>query len=554
VRLRGLLPARRHLTAAALTAVALFVAYPPFGLVVPAFVALVPFLWCLEEYVAGVRAYARTGVQGESDRTPARRHGRTAGGTGWAAVMRTGYWFGALTNGLVFYWLVVALWHFTPLALAGYLAAVLIVLAPGWLLFALAYVWVRRRTGLPVWLVFPLLWTALEWLVGHQGDLAFPWLSLGVTLTRVPVLVQFAELGGARGVTLWLAAVNALLYLAIVRRRWRPAAVAALSVALALGYGLWRMATIVERPLATAALLQPNVGFDEKQDAVLEDRRFDELLRQAGDAARRPGVQLVVTPETALPGLYFDAQWRRCYTYPGVQAAVRRDSLVAALARGARVPLLVGAVEYVGHPDCSYDYYNAAFFYDSAGDRLAQPSYRKHDLVPITERVPFLPPRWFGGVNWFGGFSRGDRTPVYRFAQGGFGVLICYESIFEDLSRRYRREGADFLVNITNDGWFGTTVGPYQHAAHLVMRAIETRAGVARAANTGVSEFVDPLGRAHQATPLEVPRTIAGPVFTTSIRTPYVRFGDWVGALALAGTAALFVAASVRRRSPGVPS
>jgi apolipoprotein N-acyltransferase len=475
-----------------------------------------------------------------------------AGEGSWAEVMRLGYWFGALANGLVFYWLVIALWHYTPPALAGYLAAILLVLAPGWLLFALAYVWVRRRTGLPVWLVFPLLWTALEWLVGHQGDLAFPWLGLGIALTRVPALVQFAEIGGARSVALWLAAVNALVYLTLARRLWRPAAVAAATVLVALGYGLWRESTIVLRPVTTVALLQPNVGFREKWEPGKKDSLVAALQRQTEEAARLPHVQLIAWPEVALPDYFLDPSAAR-WGWRNPQSE-RWDAQVAALAARLRIPVLAGVEDVDVHPDGSFDYYNAAFFYDSTGNRFGQPSYRKKYLVPVTERVPFLPPRWFGKLNWFGGFSRGDRFPVYRFAQGGFGVLICYESIFEDLARGYRRDGADFLLNITNDGWFGTTVGPYQHAAHLVMRAIETRMGVARAANTGVSEFVDPLGRVHQATPLEVPRTIAGPVLTTSIRTPYVRFGDWVGALTLAGSAALLVAAYVRRRPSGASS
>ena len=257
MRLRALLPSRRLLPAAALTAVLLFVAYPPFSLVVPAFVALVPFLWVLEGLTSGGR------TDGQADGRTGGRDGPTGLG-GWGEVARVGYWFGALANGLVFYWLVIALWHYTPLALVGYLAAVLVVLAPGWLLFALAYVWVRRRTGLPVWLVFPVLWTAFEWLVGHQGDLAFPWLSLGIALTRVPTLVQFAEIGGARGVALWLAWVNAILYLALARRAWRPAALAGLTGVVALAYGAWREAAIVLRPVTTVAVLQPNVGFREK--------------------------------------------------------------------------------------------------------------------------------------------------------------------------------------------------------------------------------------------------------------------------------------------------
>jgi apolipoprotein N-acyltransferase len=538
VRLRALLPSRRHALAAALTAGLLFVAYPPFSLVAPAFLALVPLLWMLEECVP---AHQRAGVPSSprpAAGAPVRRHAGTPGGEGgWAEVARIGYWFGAFASGLVFYWLVIALWHFTPLALVGYLAAILVVLAPGWLVFALGYVWVRRRTGLPVWLVFPLLWTALEWLVGHQGDLAFPWLGLGTALTSVPTLVQFADLGGARGVTLWLAWVNALAYLALARRAWRPAALATATGLAALGYGLWREATIVMRPVTTVAVLQPNVGYSEKWDAQIADSLMLQLVRLTVRAAAQPGVRLVAWPEAAAPD-FLDRRpdW---------------EALITRVVRERRVPLLAGGLDREFHPDGSYDYFNAAFLFDSTGSRHGQPSYRKKYLVPITERVPFLPPTWFKSLNFFGGFSRGDRVPVFRIAEGGFGVLICYESIFEDLARGYRRDGADFLVNITNDGWFGSTVGPYQHAAHLVMRAIEMRMGVARAANTGVSEFVDPLGRIHLATPLEVPRTISGPVLTTSIRTPYLRFGDWVGALALAGSAALLVAAFARQRHQG---
>src|SRR5256885_4436832 len=90
-----------------------------------------------------------------------------------------------------------------------------------------------------------------------------------------------------------------------------------------------------------------------------------------------------------------------------------------------------------------------------------------------------------------GGFGKGRGLPLYPAAIGKFGVLICYESIFEDLARSYRRRGADFLVTITNDAWYGRTAGPYQHASHLVLRAIESRMGIARAANDGISEFID---------------------------------------------------------------
>ena len=105
-------------------------------------------------------------------------------------------------------------------------------------------------------------------------------------------------------------------------------------------------------------------------------------------------------------------------------------------------------------------------------------------------------------MKWFGGFGRGTYLPVYGKQGARFGVFICYESAFEDLPRDYRRLGADFLVNITNDAWFGRTSAPYQHESMVRMRAIESRMGIARAANTGISEFIDPLGHAYHATEL----------------------------------------------------
>src|SRR5947209_8013680 len=214
------------------------------------------------------------------------------------------------------------------------------------------------------------------------------------------------------------------------------------------------------------------------------------------------------------------------------------DAAVARRARETRTALLTGGLDATFHDDRSYDYYNAAFFYDATGDRRPYLVYHKHYLVPIVERVPFLDPRWFR-LKWFGGFGKGRGLPLYPTAMGRFGVLICYESVFEDLARAYRRQGADFLVNVTNDAWYGRTAGPYQHAAHLVLRAVETRMGIARAANSGISGTVDPLGRYHDTTALEVETAVAATLRTSDVTTLYVRLGDWVGRLAVLATLGL---------------
>jgi apolipoprotein N-acyltransferase len=171
--------------------------------------------------------------------------------------------------------------------------------------------------------------------------------------------------------------------------------------------------------------------------------------------------------------------------------------------------------------------------------------------VPIVERVPFLPSRWFRRLAFFGGFGRGPGFPVYDVGIGRFGVAICYESAFEELARRYRRTGANFLANITNDAWYGLTSAPYQHESHLVLRAIETRMGIVRAANSGISELIDPLGRASLATKLEARTVLAGTLRTSDVIPLYVRLGDWVGSgavLVTLGWIGLLVL-SARKRS-----
>lgn len=146
---------------------------------------------------------------------------------------------------------------------------------------------------------------------------------------------------------------------------------------------------------------------------------------------------------------------------------------------------------------------------------------------------------------------------MVRVGETDYGVLICYESSYPQGARRFRQEGADVLVNITNDAWYGReplyarTTALWQHPAHMVMRAIENRAGVARAANTGISMFIDPVGRVTDATNLFEPDIRTGQVLTTDVTTLYTRFGDLMGTGA-ALAALLLVVASFRFARPPV--
>jgi apolipoprotein N-acyltransferase len=498
-------------------AVALAGSYPPLRLPVLSFVALVPAVLLVRQAAA--------------DGDPRR-------------AFRWGWWYGVAANGVILYWMVVALWHFTPFSALGYVitVAILAVLTGGlfWFLVRLR----QRVAVVPLWASFPVAWTALEWLVGHLSDIRFPWLGLGTSLADAPVLVQWADLAGARGVTLWLAWANvALAEFGIGwangkreagsgKRPWGRGKgeggrvlLVAVSVVLAFAYGSWRMRTIPVREAGVVALIQPNEGWDEKwergADSVLG--KLVGMTRRVVAAARP---DLIIWPEAAVPDWL--VQW---------------DAPIGRVAAGARTPIFTGGLHAGTRPDGSYDprrYYNAAFLFDAAGAWRPYPVYAKHYLVPVVERVPFFPVSWFrripGLKRWSGGFTPGDSLPVYATTIGRFGVVICYESAFEDLARRYRRGGADFLVNITNDAWFGRTSAPAQHASHLVLRAIETRMGVARAANSGISQFVDPLGRAYASTRLDTDAIVADTLRTSDVTTLYVRLGDWVGTLVVIAT------------------
>ncbi|MFH1568596.1 MAG: apolipoprotein N-acyltransferase [Gemmatimonadota bacterium] len=387
-------------------------------------------------------------------------------------------------------------------------------------------------------LAAPILWTALEYVLS-LGELGFPWLLLGHSQAAWPALVQYAEYTGAYGVSFWVVLLNALAFLAVgpltfpdrlsgCRRlsgRSRLVAAAAAVLALALPWN-WGSA-LMARPSSAAAplrvgLVQNNLGLEKWQPGGYE-RSFASLEELSRSAVAR-GAEMVVWPETAVP----------CQLARRASCGDRVRALAAAL----EVPVLTGA------PDTdprTGDPYNAAFLVRPGSPEL--PGYAKMHLVPFGERTPFrdrIP--FLRRINWAAltgdlgpaEFAPGTWRTLFDSGRGRFAVLICFESVFPDLVRRSVAPGADFLVNITNDSWFGDTAGPYQHAQLAVLRAVENRVAIARCATSGVSLFIDPLGRTTQATGLY---QVAAPVGEVELRqreTLYTRHGDLFAQIVLA--------------------
>lgn len=445
---------------------------------------------------------------------------------GRRAAVRGGLLFGALYFGIVFYWIFVALVWFSALAILAYLASVLVLAAAAGL-----FAWILHRAvhevRVPLWLALPVAWTATEWFRAHwPGPLAFPWLGLGSSLTGFPEWVGIAELVGARGVTFWLAMCNGLLATWVVRLRreapWAPiAAVLLFAVIAPPAWGEWRARTLDLREVGRVTVVQPNIPEHVKLDPQAAQ---DSTLASLQDLLPRlvPGsMQLVVLPEVVLS------------FYPKSPGAAPWLDRIQAYSREVGAPILFGALGYEGDLDGAYAPRNSAFLMRPQG--LADYEYSKRYLVPVVERAPLFPERWLGRFEHFGTFVAGQGWPVARVDEAAYAPIICYESTYPQAARRFRLEGADVLVNISNDAWYGRepwyarTTALWQHPAHLVMRAIENRMGVARAANTGISLFVDPVGRIHDATPLFRREIRTATVITTDVTTFYTRYGDLAG-------------------------
>jgi apolipoprotein N-acyltransferase len=294
------------------------------------------------------------------------------------------------------------------------------------------------------------------------------------------------------------------------------------------------------------AVVQPNIPEHIKLDPVAGlDSTYASLVRLLPNLGT--GLQdLVVLPEVVLR-IFPEAEIHEGWVEP-----LRAWSAFAASA------FLIGGLGYEGELEAGrFTPYNSAFVVDSMG--VWDWRYDKRYLVPFVERVPMVPPEWFGGFQYFGGFGVGEGWPLAHVNGTDYGVLICYESSYPEGSRQFRLAGADVLLNITNDAWYGReplyarTTALWQHPAHMVMRAIENRVGVARSANTGISMFIDPVGRVYNATNLFEPDIRSDVVLTTDVLTLFTRFGDLTGKGAAAAALILVLASyrlGARREAP----
>ncbi len=400
-----------------------------------------------------------------------------------------------------------------------------------------------KRTG-PF---FPALaacgFVTLEWL--HQTiafyGLGFPWLMLGYTQWNWPEMLQIAAFTGVYGISFALVFVSASVGWAFSISRVKPA-VGHMLVAAGLFMGIYWWGHIQVENEKTAQesrssllsvqtiLVQPNVDQYKKWDEAFEEEIFN-ALSALGDEVSLYQPRLAVWPESTLPGSLEEDRYAHLF-----EDIATRSGAYQLL--GSNINAAQG--QYVG-----------AYLMPPSAEEWQE--YRKIKLVPFGEYIPMEQQlkSWFPDVKVLGelgGFEAGTREQTL-LDMGGvpLGISICYESIFPQLWQAQNKKGAKLFVNITNDAWFFDTDAPYQHLAINVLRAVETGRPVLRAANTGFSAFINPLGQIQQQTELFT-RTImraSVPLSLGDEKNIYTQWGDWFAWVCAALFFTLFISTVV---------
>jgi apolipoprotein N-acyltransferase len=501
-----------------LSGVLLSFSFPSVGLSVLAWLGLVPLLLALAKTDDPRTAFLLGGV------------------AGLAFFGGTVFW---VTNSIYFYGGI----PLVPASLITLLLCAYLALYPA--LFGAGLVFIGSRVPRLRFVAAPVLWTALE-LARTYVFTGFPWSLLGYSqYTALPV-IQIADIAGVYGVSFVIVLANAAIAAFINdRKRIIPLVSAFAAISIVLVYGVARLRAPGGADRIRVSVVQGNIEQDRKWDPAYQAEVLATYERITKDAlTSKP--DLVIWPETATP-FYFNGSG------PNMVMSLDLISFV----RKSGTPLLFGTPTYEVLPGRVVRLRNSAFLIYGNGTVL--PPYHKIHLVPFGEYVPLKGLLFFVEkmVQAIGDFQPGWEhsvmtVPVVRgktVKDVRLSTVICYEIIFPDLVRQFVKNGAQVMTTVTNDAWFGRTAAPYQHFSMAVFRAVENRVPVARAANTGVSGFIDAQGRILGATMIFREAQDTKELVAGGIRTFYTEWGDVFAYLCCLAALAMFIAAQ-RGRSP----
>ena len=442
---------------------------------------------------------------------------------GWAALAFV------LWNAATIWWV----WIATP---AGPITATLFSTFWNLVGFMLYHYTSKRASKVLAYTLLAATWVATEYLYTSAEVLSFPWLTLGNGFSGDVWAVQWYSLTGVFGGSLWVVLSNIAIFEAVVNRGvWRIVRAAAVVVvpivaSLAMYWSYEPAAESVE-----VSVLQPNVDcYEEKFSGseLAQAKNIIELLAQVPSSSK-----VAVLPETALPERLDDDEPLEGRVIGELASIIQREHPQTMLVTGATTikqydsqtkPTFTARETWGGY----YDVYNSAVAVNADGE---QNLHHKMRLVIGVEAMPFT---GFldkfvdlGGIT--GQLGRNDKAAVFDKGGVKYGPAICYEGIYGDCFARFAREGAEVMLVMSNDGWWGNTPGHRRLFDYCRLRAIETRRAIARSANTGVSGFINARGDIIQSIGWDKRGVLTQSIEVREEITPYVTYGDWVGRMSL---------------------
>lgn len=409
------------------------------------------------------------------------------------------------------YWIIHVIQHYSslkPVIASGIVTLLCIFMACFWGMVGLLIGWIRNRLNFTAAMIAaPFLWVVFEWLLNVHR---FPWDLLGYSMYRYLPIAQVATIAGVYGLSWLIAAWNAAWALALAEnRKYYLYSITAI-VVVALIFGWWRISIPLDGPELKVGIVQGSFPQDVKINYDFAQRVNDTHIELT---------KALIS--TSHPDIIF---WSESSTMFPILAGGEWTHQITELARTAHTPILLGSDAYVGDR-----VYNSSFLIDSNGTILPI-RYSKMFLVPFGEYVPFQKLLFFAGkvVPEISDFTPGEYHTPFPLNGRKFAVNICFEVVFPQLARTFCKDGVSLLTTITNDAWFGKSSAPYQHFAMAVMRTIENRRYLVRAANTGISGIVDPYGRVIEKTDIFVQAVLSGKVRWVDEETFYTKTGDWI--------------------------
>ncbi len=375
----------------------------------------------------------------------------------------------------------------------------------------------RKHLNLSLILTLPIFCTASEHMKSWFLT-GFPWGNLGYSQFKVLPVIQIADITGVYGITFLIVFTNCIMFslingfLADKKIPYRELSALIILIACTLLYGYNRLNSIdnnQDTPIKIA-LVQPNIPQDIKWNPTYLKKTLGKLEGLSlGSTSFNPDI--IIWPESATPFFF--------------QSGGKHRKTIGKIIKKAKTYLLLGSPSWekaLGKTRL----FNSAFLISPENEIKGK--YNKIHLVPYGEYIPLksLFPFIDKMAAGIGDFYSGNRIKNLSIPSSSFAAIICYEIIFPDLVRKFTKEGAGFIVNITNDAWFGRTSAPYQHLSICALRAVENRRYIARAANTGISAFIAPDGKIFKQTGLFTDDSLTAMIYKRTDQTFYSLYGD----------------------------